>query len=347
MSIRKYISVSLVCASLGAASGSVNAEMMYWREAQADDSGCIIKRSNLDGTDIEQLVTIPTALNNPYGLALDLDNGKMYWAERENGKIRRANLDASSPEDILTGLNMPLNIALDIPDGRVYWTQDVTSPFTPEPGAYRANVNGTGIEQLLSGNYLGIDLDLTNRKMYLTQTAINGGPLRADLDGGNLEVLIDPLTMNNVFGHTFLTAVALDLDAGKMYLAVHTAGTGSSAIGRADLDGSNPETIIVDVFGVPDQPIGFPLGIMLDTENAQVYWSDALGRRISRAKTDGTGITVVQDTSPDAPSSFALDLTPGPEIPTLSEWGLATMTLLMLVAGTIVLARRRTARCYD
>lgn len=340
MSIKRFIHVVLVCGFLTAASTSVHAEKLYWREAQADDSGIIIKRSDLDGTNIEQLITIPTALSNPYGLALDVGNGKMYWAERENGKIRRANLDGSNPEDILTGLNLPLNIALDIADGRIYWTQDESSP---EYGVYRAFLSGTGVEQLLVGDYWDIALDLVNDKMYLVNSAINAGPRRADLDGGNLETLIDPSTMLSVFGNTFPTAIDLDLDAGKMYFTMHTAGIGASSIGWADLDGSTPAAVLVDVAG---EPVGFPVALVLDTHGALMYWSDILNDRITRAGTDGTDIVIIHDFSGTAAAAtLALDLTAEPElpVPTLSEWGMVSMALLVLAAGTVLFLRRRVS----
>lgn len=342
MSIRRNTILSLVCVCFAFVPSAVNADKLYWRETQADDSGTVIKRSDLDGTNIEELVTIPTALTNPFGLALDLDFGKIYWAERENGKIRRANLDGSNPEDILTGLKSPLNIALDIPDGRIYWTQDELAPLDPEPGVYRSYLDGTGVEQLLAGDYWAIDLDLTNRKMYLTRTGLLIGPSSADLDGNNEVLLIDPGIILSVFGNTFLTAIDLDLDAGKMYFTAHTAGLAASSIGWADLDGSNPETILVDEEG---EPVGYPLAILLDPDGGLMYWSDTLNARISRANTDGTEVIVFLDLSATGvASNLALDLAPEPQVPMLSEWGLATMTLLILTAGTLVYCRRWQVR---
>ena len=70
------------------------------REAVLGDGGAI-RRANLDGSGVE---TIVTNLNT-IGIAVDPDEGKLYWTETESGKIQRANLDGSSVEDLVGGLD--------------------------------------------------------------------------------------------------------------------------------------------------------------------------------------------------------------------------------------------------
>ena len=71
-----------------------------------------IQRANLDGSQVEDLIT--TGLSRPEGLALDGGRGKMYWTDWSTAKIQRANLDGSQVEDLITtGLGAPLGIALD------------------------------------------------------------------------------------------------------------------------------------------------------------------------------------------------------------------------------------------
>ena len=84
---------------------------MYWTDWITDK----IQRANLDGSQVEDLIT--TGLRRPKGLALDGGRGKMYWvADGGFGpdKIQRANLDGSQVEDLITtGLSSPYGIALD------------------------------------------------------------------------------------------------------------------------------------------------------------------------------------------------------------------------------------------
>ena len=71
---------------------------MYW----VDRGTAKIKRANLDGSEVEDLVT--TGLEEPTDLALDPDGGKMYWTDGLTDKIQRANLDGSRIEDLVTGI---------------------------------------------------------------------------------------------------------------------------------------------------------------------------------------------------------------------------------------------------
>ena len=69
---------------------------MYWTDWGTNK----IQRANLDGTDVQDLVT--TELENPKGIALDVTGGKMYWTDSRNfGEIHRANLDGTNVEKLL------------------------------------------------------------------------------------------------------------------------------------------------------------------------------------------------------------------------------------------------------
>ena len=85
---------------------------MYW----ADRSTNKIQRANLDGSNIEDLVTEADGLIDPEDIALDIVEGKMYWADRGTDTIQRANLDGSNIEDLLIIEGAALSsIALDVP----------------------------------------------------------------------------------------------------------------------------------------------------------------------------------------------------------------------------------------
>jgi len=68
---------------------------MYWADAGTHK----IRRANLDGSGLEDLVT--RELSTPWALALDVAGGKMYWTDAGTGKIQRANLDGSGVEDLV------------------------------------------------------------------------------------------------------------------------------------------------------------------------------------------------------------------------------------------------------
>ena len=100
---------------------------MYW----ADRNPGKIQRASLeipvgesatDRTDIETLIT--TVIDTPNGIALNLLTRKIYWADRLDLKIQRANMDIpegeqphtrTDIEDVITEGITPIGIALELP----------------------------------------------------------------------------------------------------------------------------------------------------------------------------------------------------------------------------------------
>ncbi|MFC1979492.1 hypothetical protein ACFLVS_01255 [Chloroflexota bacterium] len=58
---------------------------------------------------------VTTGLTTPFGIALDIAGGKMYWTDAGTQKIQRSNLNGSGVEDLVTtGLGDPFGISLDL-----------------------------------------------------------------------------------------------------------------------------------------------------------------------------------------------------------------------------------------
>ena len=271
---------------------------MYWTDFSTNK----IQRADLNGTNIEDLITSTNGLRNPAGIALDVTNLKMYWVEGsgDTSKIRRANLDGTNIEDLITstnGLSFPQNIVLDVTNRKMYWTDEGNSKIQ------RANLNGTNIEDLITsinglGNPEGIALDVTNRKMYWTEGFADTSKIRrANLDGTNIEDLI--ISIN---GLVTPVGIVLDVPNRKMYWAEGSGDT--PKIRRADLDGINIEDLVTN------HGLVRPTGIALDVTNGKIYWSDASASKIQRANLDGTNIEDLV-TSTDGlsyPYGFALGI---------------------------------------
>ena len=133
---------------------------IYWADYNSVFEGGKIQRANLDGSNTETLVT--GLDKRPNRLALDVDEGKVYWAEihvfRESSlsKIRRTDLDGSNIETLVTISNGPnykaglSNLLLDLTMGKMYWT-DSDWTFRKEGKIQRANLDGSNIETLVTG----------------------------------------------------------------------------------------------------------------------------------------------------------------------------------------------------
>lgn len=100
----------------------------HWTEGSPETAK--IRRANLDGTNVQDVVTL--GLDYPDGIALDVENGKIYWTQyltnsldtvRMNslGQIRCADLDGTNIQNLVTGLGRPEDITLDVAGSKMYW----------------------------------------------------------------------------------------------------------------------------------------------------------------------------------------------------------------------------------
>ena len=241
---------------------------MYW----VDRTTAKIQRANLDGTQIEDLVT--TGLEEPTDLALDLVGGKMYWTDRLADNIWRANLDGTQVEILLTKLDEVSNLALDLAGGKMYWTDGSWR----ERKIQRANLDGTQIEDLVTTDLFqiaGLVLDVAGGKMYWTDYGTNKIH-RANLDGSRVEALVTT-GLDSPWG------LALDLAGGKMYWADSI----TDKIHRANLNGSQVEELLR--LGISDNPGS----LVLVPSEGKMYWTEGASSgesngRILRANLDGS-----------------------------------------------------------
>jgi len=176
---------------------------MYWTEF----SSGVIRRANLDGSGMEDLVT--TGLSHAAGIALDLTAGKMYWADgatEYSAKIQRANLDGASVETLVDDpLIAPQNVVLDLTAGKMYWSDLGTDSW------WRANLDGTDLEEILLSVYgtpIGVALDLSVDKLYVSEYGGASSEIkRCNLDGTGVEVILDS-GVGAIYGLTMGPAVA-------------------------------------------------------------------------------------------------------------------------------------------
>ncbi len=222
-------------------------------------------------------------------------SGKVYWTDTGRDNIRRANLDGSNVEVLVTGVDWPVGLALDPAGGKMYWTNGINVHTIS-----RANLDGTGVEVLLTGmeDPRGIALDVAAGKMYFSSED-NDMIRRANLDGTGIEIILTDVP--------FCSGLALDLTAGKIYWTDINSGLGDGSISRANLDGTERETLL-QAPGAPGEWF-HPVGIALDVAEGKMYFVDPQPDLICRANLDGSGLEEFSLTpgSPN-PTGIALDL---------------------------------------
>ena len=106
-----------------------------------------IRRANLDGTNVEIILTGWGTFRTTGIGGIAVADGKIYWTELQSlgrGKIHRANLNGTNIETLATPLGRPTGIAVDTLDGKVYWANSYG-------GIQRMDINGGEIENVVYG----------------------------------------------------------------------------------------------------------------------------------------------------------------------------------------------------
>lgn len=198
---------------------------LYW----SDREGMRVMRSNLDGSELETLVTTGTTANDRrdnsrwcVGIALDLARGYIYWSQKGSdnagvGSLRRAHidipegetsLDRSDIEVLFDGLPEPIDIDLDLQHDHIYWTDrgDDTinrAPIEIPSGSTAANRDDREI--LIEGvrEAIGVTLDLERGKLYFT------GGTAGRVGMANLDGTDEVDMLNGSAGLTGIAVVAL------------------------------------------------------------------------------------------------------------------------------------------
>ncbi|MBD3287951.1 DUF5050 domain-containing protein [candidate division KSB1 bacterium] len=248
-------------------------DKVYWTETGR------IMRMDMNGDNVEMLIDLRGVVFSPYlaGIVLDVNQSKMYWINKADDKIQRANLDGSDIEDLVTNLVDPLDLALDLSNQKMYWTGSGFSSGIIQ----RANIDGTNVEDLLETGFSpeGISLDVANSKMYWVDK-ISNNLQQANLDGSNVTEIVSDIE-NPV-------DVVINSNTMALYwLDVGRSGA-SGKIQRANIDGSNIQELATEL----DNPVG----LALNPEDGSLLWTDdqyAAPAYIGRVNDDGSDEQVI------------------------------------------------------
>ena len=117
---------------------------------------------------------------------------------------------------------------------------------------------------------------------------------RSNTDGSAVQAIISGLDEPR--------GIAVDIAGGKVYWS-EAPTLGSETVKRANLDGTDIETLFDDT----SDGLQGPQGIDLDLVNAHIYFADADLGLILRGNLDGTGALTVVANASESPSGVAVD----------------------------------------
>lgn len=139
------------------------ARKIYWAEDDASPNH-LIRRANLDGSGGEVIHACAGGCA-PRGVRLDLEAGKVYWAETSNSRFRRANLDGSNVETVAASQSSAYDVALDAPNNRLFFTNYF------QDTVYRAAFDWSGVTPILGSvsGASGMALDFQSSRLFVAQ----------------------------------------------------------------------------------------------------------------------------------------------------------------------------------
>jgi DNA-binding beta-propeller fold protein YncE len=225
---------------------------------------------------------------------------RLFLLDLSEDRVVSLNPDGSDRKVIVTGCRYPDGIAVDVAAGHIYWT-NMGNPKANDGSIERADLDGRHRTTIVpeGGTFTPKQLQLEKESGKLYWCDREGmRVMRADLDGSNIETLVDSSQGDPRPGPdatTWCVGVAVDVDGGKVYWTqkgpdnagqgrLFRAGIeipdGQTASDRADIE------LLYD--GLPE-----PIDLDLDLDNRVMYWTDRgdppRGNTVNRAPMDPDG----------------------------------------------------------
>jgi len=207
---------------------------------------------------------------------------RLFFLSASSGQVFSANPDGSDLKVIVSeGRRLPDGIVVDLEAGHLYWT-NMGNPSANDGSIERADFDGQNLTHIVPPGATftpkQLQLDEKNRKLYWCDRE-GMRIMRANLDGSNLETLLDTSEGDSRPGKNikkWCVGIALDVEAGKLYWTQKGSdNAGEGRIFRANLEipkGQTPATR-KDVELLYDN-LPEPIDLELDLANRTIYWTD-------------------------------------------------------------------------
>lgn len=181
---------------------------LYWIADTQFGSVDKIRRSNLDGSDIELVVT---PAGQPAGLKVDPYSGKLYWSERFTNSINVVDVNGGTPEQLISSLHEPRGLELDLAHGHMYWVEYGDNRLQ------RSNLDGSDVTDIITTGMarpFDVTIDPIRQRLYWVELGPSsdndeGRVWTANLDGSNPFLIADKQYQP--------TELVIDSAAGKIY----------------------------------------------------------------------------------------------------------------------------------
>ncbi len=218
----EIVTVNLVNTGTGIALDEVQ-DKLYWVADTQFGGGDKIRRSDLDGTNVELFLT---PAGQPADVEIDSLNSRLFWTERFTNSINVIDLDGSNRQQLLTTID-PRGMDLDLLAGHMYWVEFDDNRLR------RANLDGSNVMNLITTGMerpFDVTVDPIHQRLYWVELGNSGGRVwGAELDGSNPFLIADDQGQP--------TDLVVDLSDESIYWG------GNGMLQSANLDGTNVTSI--------------------------------------------------------------------------------------------------------
>jgi hypothetical protein len=224
---------------------------------------------------------------------------RLFFLSASSGQVFSANPDGSDLKVLVNeGRRLPDGIVVDIEAGHLYWT-NMGNPTANDGSIERSDFDGKNLIHIVPPGSTftpkQLQLDEKNRRLYWCDRE-GMRVMRANLDGSNIETLIDTSEGDARPGkeiRKWCVGIALDVEGGgKLYWTQKGSDSaGEGRIFRANIEipkgqsAANRTDIELLYDGLPE-----PIDLELDLANRTMYWTDRgdppRGNTVNRATMD-------------------------------------------------------------
>jgi hypothetical protein len=206
---------------------------------------------------------------------------RLFVLDASGDRIFTANPDGSNQKNIVTNCRLPDGVAIDVEAGHIYWT-NMGVVYLDDGSIERADLDGKNRKVIVPEGRTftpkQLHLDKKNGKLYWCDRE-GMRVMRANLDGSNIETLVDTSKGDSRPGHDLKKwCVGITVDAGRGHFYWTQKGADKANQGRifrANIEmpsgqtASNRSDIELLFDGLPE-----PIDLELDLTNRVMYWTD-------------------------------------------------------------------------
>ena len=225
-------------------------------------------------------------------------SGRLFFLDLAGGRVLSVNTDGSDLKVLVDeGRKLPDGLAVDTAAGHLYWT-NMGNPKADDGSILRSDLDGKHMTTIVPPGSTftpkQLQIDKVNGKLYWSDRE-GMRVMRADLDGSNIETLVDTSAGDARPGpdaRKWCVGVALDAAEGKVYWTQKGGdNAGEGRIFRTNVNippgqtAANRKDIELLYDGLPE-----PIDLELDSSNRTIYWTDRgdppRGNTVNRAPMD-------------------------------------------------------------